>query len=808
MKHLKRRFRELNNQRGSALLVSLMVMVGLSLLGLGYVTISETEHAIAANERNYNQALAVGEAGSNAIVEMFQSPVKMEDGGFLPPNLAVFKNDRWIDKSGTLTNIGHYKGVSSERMFDKPFSNEAGRFYCSEEYPDVLIDRSTKEGIDYLEELSSILLTDTDGGEISEIRVYAPPIVGGGLNTQKCYDGGTRYGLATIKVTSTRYTGNEKTDATTIAQREVTSVIAEWPFPGPQGPIQSNANISTGGNLGVHWGKMTSEGDLEFANPWQSLPWFDATNRVHFEHGFDSSVPWAATTALPVDRLIHPPTATLAATPALKQFSYKVTVAGTTDAAEPAWGTTMGNTFTDGTVTYITQWATEYPNENTKFENQHDWLYALIERQFQDPWMEVRAKGDLTNVAGSVPHPYKYNSPFQDPTAVPNVGYSSWFEDQDQTLAPDKLEVVFPTMDYEFWKEIATTGRSEDGVFYLRHVTGEDYTDGVSTRNVAEWTNTHTKRPAGFYFFDTANKLNPQGDSPAGILAPAVHINSSDDGSTYQAQGFIYLNAVDFGTSGIGGVKGWQHVPGEPYRDIGFRKVDEITGDFVWDTTTNSFEYIGINTGEWEFQDLPFSNGATTPNGQFDVFVAPKTVTRPDGAVVTVYLPVPYTPGCNPGMTGTAGANCSEPHEPYLNLVYNDTARQAGIGSDPEPFLVSFDPAKQTYYPKELDDAGKPVVMTCTSASDPNDCTSLRFDNLGAVVEDLEPFLQGVLYNEGSFENTTGNATYYGSLLINGNVGKAGTAQVWFDEKLVKGMWPPDSFNFPRVLVTSRKTDE
>ena len=803
-----RRFRKSDNDRGSALLVTLMVLVGLSLLGLGYVTISETEHAIAANERNYNQVLSVAEAGTSAVVEMFQSPSRMLDSGFLPNNLAAFKNDRWIKQSGVLTNVGKYKATASELLFDKPFSNTAGRFFCSENYPDVLINRSTAQGIAYLDNLNSILVTDTDGGEISEIKVYAPPIVGGTLNAKNCWDDGTRYGLATIRITATRYTGNSKSDATTIAQRQVSTVISEWPFPGPQGPIQSNANISTGGNLGVHWGKMTSEGDMEFANPWQALPWFDATNRVHFEHGFDSSNPWVASTALAVGNVIHPPTTSIAATPSLKQFSYKVTAAGTTGAAVPAWGTAIGSTFTDGTVSYVTQWATEYPNDTAKFASQYNWLYALIERSFVDPWMEARAKGDLTNVAGSVPHPYKYDSPFDDPTAVPNVGYSSWFEDQDETLEPDKLEVVFPTMDYDFWKEIATTGRQEDGVYYLRHVAGENYTDGVTTKNMAQWTNTVKGRPAGFYFFDTKNQLNPQGDSPAGILADAVAVNSADDGSTYQAQGFLYLNVVDFATSGINGPTGWQHVPGEPYRDIGYRKVDELTGDYVWDAATNSFEYTGANSGEWDFQDLSWSNFAASANGQLDIFVAPRTVTRPDGATVTVYFPVPYTPGCKPGMTGTAGANCSEPHEPFLNLVYNTTARKAGGGSDPKPFLVSFDPAKQTYLPKELADTGSPVVSSCLSTSNPVNCTSLRFDNLGALVKDLEPFLQGVLYNEGTFKNTTGNATYYGSLLINGDVGKAGSAEVWFDEKLVKGLWPPDSFNFPRVLVTSKKTDE
>src|SRR5213592_2739517 len=62
------------NDRGSALLVSLMVIVGLSLLGLGFVAISETETAIAKNQQTILQTQAVAEAGAKVIVEWFQDP--------------------------------------------------------------------------------------------------------------------------------------------------------------------------------------------------------------------------------------------------------------------------------------------------------------------------------------------------------------------------------------------------------------------------------------------------------------------------------------------------------------------------------------------------------------------------------------------------------------------------------------------------------------------------------------------------------------------------------------------------------------
>ena len=52
-------------QRGSATLASLMVIVGLSLLGLAFVAMSETESAISINQRNHSQTVAVAEAGAH-----------------------------------------------------------------------------------------------------------------------------------------------------------------------------------------------------------------------------------------------------------------------------------------------------------------------------------------------------------------------------------------------------------------------------------------------------------------------------------------------------------------------------------------------------------------------------------------------------------------------------------------------------------------------------------------------------------------------------------------------------------------------
>ena len=141
-------------------------------------------------------------------------------------------------------------------------------------------------------------------------------------------------------------------------------------------------------------------------------------------------------------------------------------------------------------------------------------------------------------------------------------------------------------------------------------------------------------------------------------------------------------------------------------------------------------------------------------------------------------------PGTNPAT------DCSEPHEPYLNMIYPTSA-----GSN---VTVGWEAAgSQTRRPKN-------PAITCTAASPVDDCTSNAFDVDGAMVP-LDVILDGVLYNEGDY-SSQGNAAYYGSLLIQGTVSGTGTPDIWFDEKLLKGTWAPPGM--PRVMVFSEQTDE
>ena len=82
-------------------------------------------------------------------------------------------------------------------------------------------------------------------------------------------------------------------------------------------------------------------------------------------------------------------------------------------------------------------------------------------------------------------------------------------------------------------------------------------------------------------------------------------------------------------------------------------------------------------------------------------------------------------------------------------------------------------------------------------------CTSNAYDKDGGLAT-IHPGIQGVLYNEGDFEST-GNGEYFGSVVLGRNTNPKGTANIWFDERLLKGGWPPPGVTFPRVMVTSEQ---
>src|SRR6266566_7190971 len=136
---IRRLRRNRKSNRGSALLVSLMVIVGLSLLGLGFVAISETESAIAKNQQNALQTQAIAEAGAKVVVEWFQDPSWAESNAALPANSAAnaaIKTTRIVGANVASPDYtGVYKLDTTKKLCDKPYRpNNVDRFWGDEDH--------------------------------------------------------------------------------------------------------------------------------------------------------------------------------------------------------------------------------------------------------------------------------------------------------------------------------------------------------------------------------------------------------------------------------------------------------------------------------------------------------------------------------------------------------------------------------------------------------------------------------------------------------------------------------------------------
>jgi hypothetical protein len=792
-------------ERGSALLVSLMVLVGLSLLGLGFVAMSESETAIATNERNATQTLQIAEAGGLMVVEWFQNPDWALAAGLMPVNTPAIKVVRNFT-IGAVNYTGQYKSTAGTILFDKPYKpKNEDRFYGTEDNPDILINDRTDPV--FLAQFNVRLFNsngspatiaancegcdNSDGGRVTEIRIYAPPTDGAILNTEVgwndpttsgipvgrgFYIGGSRFGIATIRVTATKYNqpncGPYVAGCDARAQKQSKFVISEWPFPGPQGPVQSNAQIATTGDFKVHWGKVTATDDAFLKRPYVGLPWVNAYDRTRLEQGYEAA----------------------------------------------------GQGGTNASQMWITDPAGTY-------KVNRDWMYELLQRSYEDPWYQARSRQRIMQIANVTdPHATRYrnstlapNGPICDPCNAGDAatpGQSNMFQFQTQNLPDDRIDSLFPRIDYDFWKQIAQAADDQDNVYYLQWVTKDNFKDRQgNTKTFREWVDVMDGDGTlpGFYFFDTQNGLNPQNNG-GGILTPQVDLS----GGKMLMRGFVYLNSATFSPSGLGGYDGYYNMPGEYFRNIGFRKVEEdpaLTNYKDWMRVDQSIPCVpatgancvteGAADIMHNYQDLAWSLDGSpgTKNGEFDVFVTQRTVTRSSSptTLTNEWFVVQYYVGCTPGDYGQAGVNCSEPHEPYLNFVYPQPGTWNPLS--PDPIIVRTpDPTSAADRRRKKTTLTPPTAIpACTVADTQADCTSYAYDKDGGLVP-LNITLDGVFYNEGTFV-PTGNPHYFGSLLFEKSISGAGTPDIWFDERLIKGDWPPGYFGFPRVYITTHETN-
>jgi hypothetical protein len=251
----------MKGERGSALVIAVLVMAIMTLLGMAFLLMADTENKISENERLSAQALYFGEGVAREVKRWFDRPPYTAAGD---ANLSRPTTDV-IDRTQR-TALPYYKvgvdndGDGHDDIFDKPYrSDPKDMFVGTSDKPDIRMERVGHPATAaFLDDLAEKIMPDFPAGwanvraRIKTIDVYGPPLVntGGGILA--------RYGIATVSVRLQILRNPGAADEKIMAERTVTAVLNETPFSGVFGPLHSCDELSWSNAFKVHWGTATA----------------------------------------------------------------------------------------------------------------------------------------------------------------------------------------------------------------------------------------------------------------------------------------------------------------------------------------------------------------------------------------------------------------------------------------------------------------------------------------------------------------------------------------------------------------------
>jgi len=191
--------------------------------------------------------------------------------------------------------------------------------------------------------------------------------------------------------------------------------------------------------------------------------------------------------------------------------------------------------------------------------------------RIDDPWLNVFFGGQLADAPNTDPQPFPFgwtvgtllddgDLPYHPGPPGPHPYPTDW--DGTHSNCVQNTPVGCPEMPYELWKSIATSGGSD--VHYYVWDSGTTFReDGIGA--AMEFRDI-TDQQSGLFFFDTQDGLPPHDDDADGVydnLTPQIKIS----GGTWGVRGVVYLNSIDFQTTGISGRSATFNAPGEPFLD-------------------------------------------------------------------------------------------------------------------------------------------------------------------------------------------------------------------------------------------------
>jgi hypothetical protein len=305
------------SEKGSAMVIAVLVMAIMSLLGISYLLMADTENKIAENEKLASQALYFGEGSVREVKRWFDRPPYGVQGGknlVKPLTTVMDRTLRQIDPDGDGPTaavaadgsiaLPYYKvGIDrdadgNDDIFEKPYRSAlADMLVGTETGPDIRIDRNANTATaTFLDGMRDKIAPNFPAGtagiqaRIKTIDVYAPPYLSIGGTW-------TRYGMATVKATVeiVRVAGSS---TQVIASRVIKAVLNETPFPGPFGPLHSCEEMNFNGEFRPHWGTSTAIGNLTIgvgANnkiPLSLPRAVPPSAKIDLLHGHDDNAVW------------------------------------------------------------------------------------------------------------------------------------------------------------------------------------------------------------------------------------------------------------------------------------------------------------------------------------------------------------------------------------------------------------------------------------------------------------------------------------------------------------------------------------
>lgn len=492
-------------ERGSAMIIAVLVTVILTLLGISYLLMAETENRIAENERLSDQALFAGEAGVRMVKRWFDKP-QAASNLINPPLAIIDRSLRLIDADGdpatapvaadgSLANPFYKQDIDFDAdgiddVFEKPYRSDVfNTLLGTEQGPDMRIDETFSSAAKtFLTNLSTRLLSGYPANNvqarITQIDVYAPPYV-------DVAGTWTRYGMATVKATARIYKILPGGAEQLLAERMIKAVLNETPFPGPYGPLHSCDTLSWNGDFTVHWGASTSLSGSDLSN-----------NHAKVRSSWPRAIP-------PGERL------------------------------DLLWG---------------------YDND----ANFAAYKAQIDGEAVEDPWFRFLSGGPLADAPTTADQPWAFA--WDGVSALDDQQWPNHDNNPDDGSHSNVLQnqpmVTCPHFEYDLWKSIATSGSSD--VHYYVWSSGTSFKEnGTGT---ARTFRDITDQKEGLFFFDTTDGIAPYDNDADGEfdnLTPEITIQ----GGTWGTRGFVYLNTNSFKTSGVAGRAATFKAPGEPFQD-------------------------------------------------------------------------------------------------------------------------------------------------------------------------------------------------------------------------------------------------